>query len=84
MTKVKKSEIKVTVSSISNETTLVCYKLEKVIHKKFKKVVFKTKKYMVHNAKKNIYNVGDELYIQSCRPISARKRWVVISGEVKQ
>ena len=30
------------------------------------------------------YNVGDELYIQSCRPISARKRWVVISGEVKQ
>ena len=82
MAKVKKGEFKVTVSSVSNDTTLVCYKLEKVIHSKFKKVVFKTKKFMVHNAKKTSFKVGDNILIHSCRPISAKKRWVVVSSEV--
>ena len=81
MKKNKSTLIKVKVSSISNETTLVCKNLEKVIHKKYKKVIFKTKKFMVHNPKKNIYNIGNELFIKSCRPLSSKKRWVVISRE---
>jgi len=47
-------------------------------HPTLKKIMYRTKKFIAHD-EENAYKVGDEVVIQSCRPLSKRKTFKVIS-----
>ena len=49
----------------------------KVKHPVLGKFISKSKKYQVHN-ESGIFNIGDEVKIQECRPFSKRKSWIVV------
>lgn len=49
-----------------------------VVHPMYHKRHVSLKKYLAHD-EKNEYKVGDKVVISESRPLSARKRWVVIS-----
>ncbi len=51
-----------------------------VKHPRYHKYVKRRKTYMVHD-ESNSCKVGDEVQIQESRPISRRKRWVVLGQE---
>ena len=61
---------------ISNkmEKTIVVSIENRVTHKKYGKVITKTKKYKAHNTEL-VFNVGDEVKIIECKPISKTKLW---------
>lgn len=48
------------------------------MHPMYKKYVRQSSKYAAHD-ENNLFKVGDVVQIQECRPISARKTWVVVS-----
>lgn len=48
------------------------------MHPMYKKYVKTSSKYAAHD-ENNVFKTGDSVQIQECRPISARKTWVVIS-----
>lgn len=48
------------------------------MHPVIKKYLTKSAKYAAHD-EQNAFKAGDVVAIQECRPISARKSWVVIS-----
>ena len=49
----------------------------KVLHPIYKKYISANRKFLVHD-EYNKYKPGDVISIQESRPISKRKRWVVI------
>tara|TARA_Y100001970_G_C13661186_1_gene568414 strand:- start:273 stop:527 length:255 start_codon:yes stop_codon:yes gene_type:complete len=65
------------VEKISDSSTVNVRVSNRRIHPTYKKVVVVSKKYLVHNSKLTLA-VGDEVKIQSTRPISKRKNWVVL------
>lgn len=46
-------------------------------HPIYSKTVIKTKKYLVHDELEES-NVGDQVLVEECRPLSRRKRWKLI------
>ena len=48
------------------------------MHPMYKKFITKSKKYSAHD-ETNQYEIGDEVSIRECRPISKNKCWEVIS-----
>ena len=46
-------------------------------HPIYSKTLIKTKKYLVHDELEES-NVGDQVLVQECRPLSKRKRWKLI------
>lgn len=50
-------------------------------HPKYEKYMRRTKKYLVHDAG-NTAKVGDKVVIQETRPLSKRKRFMLIEREV--
>lgn len=48
------------------------------MHPMYKKIITKSKKYSAHD-ENNQYQIGDEVSIRECRPISKNKCWEVIS-----
>ncbi len=48
------------------------------MHPMYKKYVRQSTKYAAHD-ENNVFKTGDVVQIQECRPLSARKTWVVIS-----
>jgi small subunit ribosomal protein S17 len=63
---------------VSNKmkNTVVVNVVRKLRHPKYEKLVDKRKKYYAHTEKD--LEVGQEVRIMSCRPISKTKRWRVI------
>lgn len=51
-------------------------------HAKYKKFIKKSTKIMAHDAE-NICNVGDQVTIMECRPISKRKSWTLVTVDEK-
>lgn len=49
----------------------------RVMHPLYKKFIRRSKKYAAHDDT-NLCREGDVVAIEECRPISARKSWVVI------
>ena len=47
-------------------------------HPKYGKKMVSTKRYLAHD-EENKFEVGQEVTIKEARPMSARKRWVVVS-----
>ena len=51
----------------------------RVQHPVYKKFMTRSKKYAAHD-EANAYRAGDTVRIEESRPLSKRKRWVVLSG----
>lgn len=50
----------------------------RTMHPLYKKYIRTSTKYAAHD-EHNVFKTGDMIQIQECRPLSARKSWVVIS-----
>jgi small subunit ribosomal protein S17 len=44
------------------------------------KIIRRSAKYAAHD-ETNVWNVGDQVAIEECRPISKSKKWKVVSGK---
>ncbi|WP_038036389.1 30S ribosomal protein S17 [Thermopetrobacter sp. TC1] len=66
-----------TVVSDKNDKTVTVLVERRFTHPLLKKTVRRTKKYHAHDPN-NEMKVGDIVRIQECRPISRKKRWMVI------
>lgn len=66
------------VTSDKMDKTVVVTVAQSKLHPLYGKVMRLQKKYMVHD-EKNECRLGDRVEIIESRPISARKRWAVIS-----
>jgi len=69
-----------TVVSDKGDKTIVVRVERRVMHPLYKKFITRSKKYMAHD-EANAFKVGDTVRIVECRPISARKRWEVVTEE---
>ncbi len=67
-----------TVVSTAMKDTVTVLVTRYVKHPKYKKYVTRTKKYLAHNPG-NTLAIGDRVTIQSSRPISKRKHFIVLS-----
>ena len=67
------------VVSDSCDKTVIVRVERRVMHPLYKKFVSRSKKYAAHD-EENRYRAGDAVRIEESRPISKRKRWVVLSG----
>jgi len=54
-----------------------------VMHPKYRKYVNRRKNYAVHD-EDNACSVDDEVVIQESRPLSRRKRWVVVERRTSE
>jgi small subunit ribosomal protein S17 len=69
----------VVVSDASDKTVIVRVE-RRVMHPLYKKFVSRSKKYAAHD-EENRYRAGDAVRIEESRPISKRKRWIVLAGD---
>ena len=71
-----KQEIGIVISNKMQKTIVV--KIEnRYSHPIYSKTLVKTKKYLAHDELENC-NIGDQVLVQECRPLSKRKRWKLI------
>jgi len=68
----------VVVSDKADKTVIVTVE-RRVMHPVYKKFVTRSKKYAAHD-EANAYKVGAVVRIEESRPISKRKRWVVVGA----
>ena len=68
------------VTSDKMDKTITVQVERKVMHQKYKKYVKQSSKYAAHD-EGNVCKQGDVVSIQECRPISARKTWVVTEAK---
>lgn len=69
-----------TVVSNATDKTVIVRVDRRIMHPVYKKFVNKWKKYAAHD-EKNEYQVGDQVSIRECRPISKSKRFLVVGKE---
>jgi small subunit ribosomal protein S17 len=68
----------IVVSDACDKTVIVRVE-RRVMHPIYKKFITRSKKYAAHD-ENNSYHAGDAVRIEESRPISKRKRWVVLAG----
>ena len=74
---VKKTRRGLVVSNAMDKSVVIVVE-RKVPHKLYGKYVRQKVKYMAHDAL-NLCQVGDLVLIEECRPLSRKKRWLVLS-----
>ena len=67
------------VVSDSCDKTVIVRVERRGMHPLYKKFVSRSKKYAAHD-EENRYHAGDAVRIEESRPLSKRKRWIVVSG----
>ena len=68
-----KEKIGIVISNKMQKTIVV--KVEnRYSHPLYLKTIVKTKKYLAHD-EKNSCNIGDQVLLKECKPLSKRKRW---------
>jgi small subunit ribosomal protein S17 len=67
----------VVVSDKSDKTVIVSVE-RRVMHPVYKKFITRSKKYAAHD-EGNACKIGDMVRIEESRPISKRKRWIVVA-----
>jgi small subunit ribosomal protein S17 len=65
------------VVSDKSDKTVIVHVERRVMHPVYKKFVTRSKKYAAHD-ETNTHKVGETVRIEESRPISKRKRWVVL------
>lgn len=66
-----------TVVSNKMQKTIVLQVESRYPHPIYSKTMVKTKKYFVHD-ETNECNIGDQILVQECRPLSKKKRWTIV------
>ena len=70
-----KERIGIVVSDKMEKTAVI--KVEnRYPHPIYGKTVVKTRKYLIHDENSEC-NIGDQVLVQECRPLSKRKRWIL-------
>ena len=59
------------------EKTIVVKVESRFSHPIYLKTIVKTKKYLAHDELETC-NIGDQVLVQECRPLSKRKRWKLV------
>ncbi|MDA1168859.1 MAG: 30S ribosomal protein S17 [bacterium] len=72
-----KRELDGVVVSKSGQKTVAVEIVRVIAHSLYGKRIKQTKRYLAHD-ESNSLSVGDTVTIQESRPLSARKRWVVV------
>jgi small subunit ribosomal protein S17 len=67
----------VVVSDACDKTVIVRVE-RRVMHPVYKKFITRSKKYAAHD-EANVHKTGDTVRIEESRPISKRKRWIVVA-----
>lgn len=75
--RIRKTRVGKVVSNKMNKSIVVAIE-RRVAHPIYKKYFKKTTKLMAHD-EKNECNIGDTVKIMESRPLSARKRWRLVS-----
>lgn len=71
-----KQRIGIVVSNKMQKTIVV--KVEnRYSHPIYSKILIKTKKYLAHDDREEC-NIGDQVLVQECRPLSKKKRWKLL------
>ena len=65
-----------TVISNKMQKTVVIKVENRYSHPIYSKIMLKTRKYLVHDENQEC-NIGDQILVQECRPLSKRKRWIL-------
>ena len=76
MTTRRQEKVGIVTSDKMQKTVVVTVKRQ-VTHPLYKRVVRRSKGFLAHD-EKNQCQVGDTVRIQESRPLSRRKRWVVV------
>jgi small subunit ribosomal protein S17 len=71
------------VVSDKGDKTIIVRVERRVMHPVYKKFITRSKKYAAHD-EHNAYKAGDTVRIEESRPISKRKRWIVLGGVTAQ
>jgi len=77
MEKGRQNKVGVVTSNKMQKTVVVTVERQ-VTHPLYKRVVRRSKKFLAHD-EKNQCRIGDTVRIEETRPMSARKRWRVVS-----
>ena len=72
-----KKEIFGIVISNTMDKTVVIKVMNTYAHSIYSKIITKTKNYLVHDEKQEC-NIGDRILVKECRPLSKKKRWVLV------
>jgi len=64
------------VSSHKMQKTIVVEIENRYAHPIYSKIMTKTKKYLVHD-EMDESDIGDQVLVEECRPLSRRKRWTL-------
>jgi small subunit ribosomal protein S17 len=67
-----------TVVSDKGDKTIIVLVERRVMHPVYKKFIRQSKRYAAHD-ENNQFKTGDSVFIEECRPISKRKRWMVLT-----
>jgi small subunit ribosomal protein S17 len=67
-----------TVVSDKGDKTVIVLVERRVMHPVYKKFIRQSKRYAAHD-ENNQFKTGDKVSIEESRPISKRKRWVVLT-----
>lgn len=71
-----KEQVGIVISNKMQKTIVV--KIEnRYQHPFYSKIIIKTKNYLAHD-EQNKANIGDQVLLQECRPLSKKKRWKLI------
>jgi len=68
------------VSDACDKTVIVRVE-RRVMHPVYKKFITRSKKYAAHD-EENVFKTGQQVRIEECRPLSRRKRWIVLRDGV--
>jgi small subunit ribosomal protein S17 len=71
-----KQEIGIVISNKMQKTIVVKVE-DRYSHPMYSKTLKKTKKYLAHDDSETC-NIGDQVLLEECRPLSKRKRWKLI------
>jgi small subunit ribosomal protein S17 len=63
----------------ARDKTVIVRVERRVMHPVYKKFIMRSKKYAAHD-EQNLVKGGETVRIEESRPISKRKRWVVLGG----
>jgi small subunit ribosomal protein S17 len=64
----------------ARDKTVIVRVERRVMHPVYKKFIMRSKKYAAHD-ENNLVKGGEVVRIEESRPISKRKRWIVLRGE---
>ncbi|HNU68718.1 MAG TPA: 30S ribosomal protein S17 [Myxococcota bacterium] len=67
-----------TVASVAGQKSVVVVVERRFKHRTYHKYITTAARYMAHD-ENSVCKAGDQVLIEECRPMSARKRWRVVN-----